>query len=343
MTPDALPEVFSAREIARAAGVRVRDVKALLAADGTAAREVHFFTERDAVRLVRSLRTRDETPREMFATPARERRRAGLPLAASGTVHAAFAGVIILLTMGFVRPASENAPARVTPMRLVFLTTPGPGGGGGGGGRNAVLPPPKAEREGRAALRSPIPIRRPPPVRPPVQRVSTPPPLHAEPLPPVVAPVVAIAADQRDRIGVLEDARREEPSPGSGTDGGTGAGNGTGVGEGTGPGIGDGSGGGTGGGPYRPGSGITPPSLLREVKPDYTEEGRQRNVEGDVVLEIVVRSDGRVGDVKLLQGLGAGLDQRAIDAVRQWRFSPATRLGTPVDVIVEVAVEFKLR
>jgi TonB family protein len=57
----------------------------------------------------------------------------------------------------------------------------------------------------------------------------------------------------------------------------------------------------------------------------------------------VVRSDGMVGNVKVMQGLGGGLDQRAIDAVRQWRFSPARRFGTPVDVMVEVAVEFKLR
>jgi len=57
----------------------------------------------------------------------------------------------------------------------------------------------------------------------------------------------------------------------------------------------------------------------------------------------VVRSDGSVGNVKLLSGLGAGLDGRAIDAVRQWRFNPAHRYGTPVDVIVEVAVEYKLR
>jgi protein TonB len=66
-------------------------------------------------------------------------------------------------------------------------------------------------------------------------------------------------------------------------------------------------------------------------------------VEGDVVLEIVVRADGSVGDVHLLQRLGAGLDQRAVEAVRQWRFSPSRRFGTPVDVLVEVAVEFKLR
>jgi protein TonB len=163
--------------------------------------------------------------------------------------------------------------------------------------------------------------------------------------PPIVAPVVAVAADPRDRAGVpwAKEAPQEIESHGPGAGGGTGTGQGTGLGEGEGAGIGSGSGGGTGGGPYRPGSGITAPAIIREVKPDYTEEGRRRNLEGDVVVEIVVRSDGTVGNVKLLQGLGAGLDQRAVDAVRQWRFSPARRLGVPVDVIVEVAMEFKLR
>ena len=61
------------------------------------------------------------------------------------------------------------------------------------------------------------------------------------------------------------------------------------------------------------------------------------------MLEIIVRSDGSVGDVKILKRLGAGLDDRAVQAVRQWRFTPARRLGSPVDVVVEVAVEFKLR
>jgi protein TonB len=79
------------------------------------------------------------------------------------------------------------------------------------------------------------------------------------------------------------------------------------------------------------------------VKPDYTEEARRRGINGEVELEIVVRRDGSVGDVRLQRGLGAGLDQRAIDAVRQWRFAPARRMGTPVDVLVEVAVAFKLR
>ena len=86
-----------------------------------------------------------------------------------------------------------------------------------------------------------------------------------------------------------------------------------------------------------------PPRLLREVKADYSEDARRANVEGEVILEIVVRRDGSVSDVRLLNGLTGGLNERAIAAVRQWRFAPATRLGQAVDVVVEVAVEFKLR
>ena len=79
------------------------------------------------------------------------------------------------------------------------------------------------------------------------------------------------------------------------------------------------------------------------MKADYTEDARQRSISGEVVMEIVVRRDGSVGDVRILRGLGGGLNDRAVQAVRQWRFAPATRLGSPVDVIVEVGVEFRLR
>ena len=72
-------------------------------------------------------------------------------------------------------------------------------------------------------------------------------------------------------------------------------------------------------------------------------DARRRGISGDVVLEIVVRQDGSVGDVKILEGLGGGLNERAVDAVRRWRFAPAERQGVAVDVIVEVSVEFKLR
>jgi TonB family protein len=159
----------------------------------------------------------------------------------------------------------------------------------------------------------------------------------------VVAPIITAPADNRNRVGVLTETRTDTESHGPGAGGGAGAGKGTGLGEGDGSGVGPGSGGGTGGGPYRPGSGIEAPRVLQEVKADYTEDARRRGLAGEVVLEIVVRRDGSVGDVRVLQGLGGGLNERAMQAVRQWRFAPARRLGTPVDVIVEVAVEFRLR
>jgi TonB family protein len=162
-------------------------------------------------------------------------------------------------------------------------------------------------------------------------------------LPVLVAPIVSAPADDRNRIGVLEQSPAEVESHGRGEGGGAGTGKGVGLGPGDGPGIGPGSGGGTGGGPYRPGSGVNPPRLLREVKADYTEEARRRGLEGEVVMEIVVKRDGTVGDVKLLRRLSSGLDERAIQAVRQWRFAPATLKGVAVDVLVEVGVEFRLR
>ena len=204
----------------------------------------------------------------------------------------------------------------------------------------------KAMREGRSRISSPIPERREPKTAMTVQKVVEPPPtpvLKAEPLPAVIAPIVAAPADTRTRPGVLEQTGGTIDSRGPGTGGGAGSGTGTGLGSGNGSGIGPGAGGGTGGGPYRPGSGIAPPRLLREVKADYTEHARRRAVSGDVVLEIVVRRDGSIGDVKILQGLPNGLNDRAVQAVRQWIFAPAQRQGAPVDVIVEVAVEFKLR
>jgi TonB family protein len=162
-------------------------------------------------------------------------------------------------------------------------------------------------------------------------------------LPAVVAPIISAPADTRNRVGVLQQSTADTDSHGPGKGGGAGTGTGAGLGEGEGNGIGPGSGGGTGGGPYRPGSGIEPPRLVREVRADYTEDARQRGLVGDVVLEIVVRRDGTVGDVKILQGLAGGLNDRAVQAVRQWRFTPARRQGIPVDVVVEVALEFKLR
>jgi len=344
-------DAYSAHEIALAAGVPEAQVRALMGAGS------RYVGHDEAVRIgrVAVLQARRSSERPVSraglftifseAPPTIGSRRV---FALSSTVHATVLASCLFMAAFNLAPRAaslklDEPPA--DPMRLVFLMTPGPGGGGGGGGLVQKAPPPKALREGRERLTSPLPIRREPkPIVPvPEPPKPPPPPLAAETLPAVVAPIITAPADTRNRVGVLQETAAENESHGPGKGGGAGSGTGTGLGEGDGSGVGPGSGGGTGGGPYRPGSGIEPPRLLREVRADYTEDARQRGLSGDVVLEIVVRRDGSVGDVKILRGLASGLNDRAVQAVRQWRFAPARRLGTPVDVVVEVAVEFKIR
>ena len=353
-----LPEVYSTADIARAAGARRADVRTLVRAGlMQPLTPAGYFTGADAVMAVRTL-AGDGRQRPLFRPATGLRRQPGLPIAVSGTLHAAMlAAVAFLTSFGVARTQARVEDAR-NDLHMVFLVSPGPGGGGGGGGLQEPAPPPAAERKGVEKMRSPLAVHHPPPQvvaprptpppridPPPVVRPQEPPPVaRTEAIQPVFAPVVPAAPDPRDRGGIpWHPAKESADSNGSGGGGGTGTGQGTGLGDGSGSGIGPGSGGGTGGGPYRPGAGITAPSIQREVQPDYTDEARRRAIQGDVVLEIVVRADGSVGSVKVLQALGAGLDQRAIDAVRQWKFNPAKRYGTPVDVLVEVAVEFKLR
>jgi TonB family protein len=348
---------FTVLEIARAAGV---ETAAVLAELGGGSHHGVLVPRADAIRLVRRFgRPRQSSPDDgadvgpavqaaLFAPAPRMSRAAGVPAAAAGAFHAAvLAAVLLIATLGTDVPSAfvSVTSARLEPVRLVYLAIPGPGGGGGGGGHRDRAPAPKAERLGRARVSSPLPARRPVPVAAPAVPQPEPPKpvLAAEPLPPIFAPVVPVPGDQRDRTGVLNQSPADTEGHGPGTGGGAGSGTGTGLGEGDGPGLGPGSGGGTGGGPYRPGSGIEPPTVLREVKPTYTDAARLRGITGEVVLEVVVQRDGSVRVGRVIQGLGSGLDERAIDAVRQWRFSPARRLGQPVDVLVEVAVEFRLR
>ena len=346
MQIDPRSDAFSPREIALAACVPEEYALAIVGRRG-------YVPYPEAIRIARRLRfghaPASPDPEGLFSVFTSDRVRPSttrVPLVVSSTLHVGLVALLALLTTLTTAPTATTLSAgHPEPARLVFLAEPGPGGGGGGGGLLQKTPPPRALLEGPRTLISPIPVR----VAPrPIELITVSPepgpaPLKAEPLPVVVAPIVSAPADSRSRIGVLEQTSAEADSHGPGRGGGTGSGTGTGAGSGEGSGIGPGSGGGTGGGPYRGGSGIEPPQLVHEVKADYTEDARQRHITGDVLLEIVVQRDGSVGDVKVMQGLSWGLNERAVQAVRQWRFAPARRQGSPVDVIVEVAVEFKIR
>jgi len=119
---------------------------------------------------------------------------------------------------------------------------------------------------------------------------------------------------------------------------------GTGIGPGRGPGFGPGSGGGTGGGVYRPGGSVSPPRLIKEVRPRYTSDAMTRKIQGVVLLEAIVNADGHATQIRIVRSLDAGgLDQEAAAAVTQWRFEPGRLGGAPVDVLVTIVLDFSIR
>jgi TonB family protein len=93
------------------------------------------------------------------------------------------------------------------------------------------------------------------------------------------------------------------------------------------------------------GKGSTAPTVVKQVQPDYTAEAKAAMIQGTVLLDCVVRADGRVGDVKIERSLDAdlGLDREAVNAMKQWEFKPGTRDGRPVDTHVHVEIRFALK
>ncbi|MGD0222766.1 MAG: energy transducer TonB [Terriglobia bacterium] len=131
-------------------------------------------------------------------------------------------------------------------------------------------------------------------------------------------------------------------SNGPGFGGGIGSGSGGGIGSGKGGGLGPGEGGGVGGGVYSVGGGVSAPIPIFKPEPPYSEEARKAKYQGTVVLFIIVDTAGNVSECRVIKPLGLGLDEKAVETVKTWKFKPALRNGTPVPVQVTVEVSFRL-
>lgn len=90
------------------------------------------------------------------------------------------------------------------------------------------------------------------------------------------------------------------------------------------------------------GLGTSAPVMVHTPDPAYSEEARAAGYEGTVVLSVVVGVDGLVHNARVVQALGKGLDKKAIEALKKWRFKPGTMCGSPVPVQVDVEITFKL-
>ena len=95
-------------------------------------------------------------------------------------------------------------------------------------------------------------------------------------------------------------------------------------------------------GVFKVGGGISAPQPVLTPDPEYTEEARRAKTQGTCTLFLIVDAAGQPRDIRVVHGLGFGLDAKAIEAVRQWRFDPSLKDGKPVSVQISIEVEFKL-
>ncbi len=261
-------------------------------------------------------------------------------LAGSAIVHT----VLLALLLGSAM-FTHHVVQQVQQHETVTLIAPSPDSyampvaktvvsGGGGGGDHDKLP----------AIKGRLP-------KPAMQQITPPqiivrnqhPKLAVEPTV-VVPPQVHLASNHMPNLGNPSAAALPSapPSNGTGSGGGIGSGSGGGVGVGHGPGVGAGSGGGIGGGVFKVGGGISAPQAVSTPDPEYTEEARNAKTQGTCILWLIVDDQGHPRDIRVVRGLGMGLDAKAVEAVKQWKFQPALKDGHPVNVQISVEVGFRL-
>ncbi|HVJ06729.1 MAG TPA: energy transducer TonB [Candidatus Saccharimonadales bacterium] len=202
-------------------------------------------------------------------------------------------------------------------------------GGGGGGGSHDV----------NAASKGALPKFSKTQIAPPTVLPMEQPKL------PVMPTVVVPPEIKMPQVGPMGDPLAKVMGPasnGTGTGGGIGSGTGGGVGSGRGPGVGPGWGGGIGGGAYHVGGGVSAPKVIYKVDPEFSDEARKNKWQGIVVLRVVIGTDGRTHEISVARSLGMGLDEKAVEAARLWRFEPGLKDGKPVPVEVNMEVNFHL-
>jgi protein TonB len=239
-------------------------------------------------------------------------------------VHAA----VLLLVFFEMRAMQLRMAAPLHVESEVMLSAPPPvlppsatsaGGGGGHAGPTPVTQgtPPKAAAEQL------MPVEQPPIVQPKL----------------AVEPTVVMQQDLKMATSPLPQfGAANAPLVGASL----GNGRGTGIGAGYGAGVGPGSGANMGGGIKRIGGGVSAPEILFQPEPEFSEEARKSKVSGNVLVYLQVDEQGRPMHVRVLRGLGMGLDEKALQAVRQYRFKPAMENGRPVAVEMNVDVNFNI-
>jgi protein TonB len=217
-----------------------------------------------------------------------------------------------------VKEISFDVPAPQPPIKVPALKAMG-----GGGGAKDIAP----VTQGRLPKFSPTPIV--PPSNPPKiePKLTVDPAIN-------VQTNVKMMNNNMPNLGIPNAPNVGVASLGNGSGGGLGSGRGNG--------LGPGSGGNTGGGTYQIGGDVSAPQLIYQVDPEFSEEARKAKFQGEVLVHLIVDATGRPTNVRVIRPVGMGLDEKAREAVAQYKFRPAKKGGQAVPVELNVAVNFQI-
>ncbi|MBS1800387.1 MAG: TonB family protein [Acidobacteria bacterium] len=245
----------------------------------------------------------------------------------SSTAYAVAVHAMAIFLIGFVVRAQirDVDPVRgtVTPLiePVLQITAKSMERSGGGGGQPGEMPVSKGHLP-KLADQQIVPPSQPPKIEPKIAMEPT-----------IVMQQVKLADNVMPNVGMPN-------SPLAGVS--MGDGRGTGIGPGDGPGVGPGSGGNRGGGLRHVGGSVSMPVVIYKPEPEFSEEARKAKVSGDVTVYIWVDERGNPTHARVIQGIGMGLDEKALEAVKQYRFKPAMDNGKPVTVEMYVIVNFQI-
>ncbi len=230
-----------------------------------------------------------------------------------------------------VKPATNLTNVDVSDiLKAPKLTTPA--GGGGGGGSHDIVDPMKGK----------LPPRMKDPITPPMVPILEKPKLAFQPAINVQKDITLPDNPQMVNFGVKNSANVQLASNGSGGGGGMGSGYGGGIGSGNGNGFGPGSGGNTGGGVYHIGGGVSAPIPIFTPEAEFSDEARRAKYQGVCLISLIVDAQGNPQNPRVVRPLGMGLDEKALEAVRKYKFKPAMKGNTPVPVMMSIEVNFRL-
>jgi TonB family protein len=263
-------------------------------------------------------------------------RRSPASSAVSAIVHVVIIGLILLFALDQWHERAVQKKMAATIVDVPPYMPPAPMkdtmGGGGGGGNHEIV----------EASKGKLPRMVKDPIAPPQILRLDHPKLPVEPAIKMPMPIKLPDDPTMPNIGIPQSPQIALASQGGGSGSGFGQGSGGGIGSGNGNGIGPGSGGGYGGGLYHPGGGVSNPVLVYAPDPEFSDEARRAKYQGVCVVGLIVDAQGNPQRVRVVRPLGMGLDEKAVEAVKQYKFKAAMYQGHAVPVEINIEVNFRI-